>query len=118
MNKEKEIEEMAKVLFESGVALDATDFAFGVDGDDHFTRLAIKLVNVGFGNVKQAVNDFAERLKEKFSKRISALKNSEEECQEVGDWETAERCKVAYNEIENILNGFNQLITELYGADE
>lgn len=62
MNKEEEI---AKVLFESGVALDGTDFAFGIDGDDHFTKLAMELVKAGYGNVKQAVREFAEKLKEK-----------------------------------------------------
>lgn len=97
MNNEKEIEEMAKVLFESGVALDATDFAFGVDGDDHFTRLAIKLVNVGFGNVKQAVQEFAEELK----KRAKLLHEPNREWYE----------NVRVNEIDD-------LIAELYGADE
>lgn len=92
MINEKEIEEMAKVLFESGVAIDATDFAFGVDGDDHFTRLTVKLVNAGYGNVKQAVKEFAERLKEKM---------------ELNGYRSP-----LHNRI------IDDLITELYGADE
>lgn len=101
MNKEKEIEEMAKVLFESGVALDATDFAFGVDGDDHFTRLAIKLVNAGYGNVKQAVKEFVDRLKE------TAIDISKDVGTEYSVLQT-----------QTLLEQIDDLITELYGADE
>lgn len=94
----KEIEEMAKALFESGVALDATDFAFGVDGDDHFTRLAIKLVNAGYGNVKQAVKEFAERFKKEFLKHFPTLFTD-----------------AIYQCTDSELD---DLITELYGAEE
>lgn len=104
MDKEKEIEELAEEL-EKGKEYPYINTP---------TEMAERLVLVGYGNVKQAVKEVADRLKERSTNRITALKNSEEECQEVGDWETAARCKVAYNEIENVLNGLNQIITELY----
>lgn len=108
MNNEQEIEEMAKVLFESGVALDATDFAFGVDGDDHFTRLAIKLVNAGYGNVKQAVKEFAERLKKEIIEGGGTCLDEYDIGKQDG-----------YNSAcEHHRQAIDDLITELYGADE
>lgn len=120
MNNENEIERMAKNICKSSLAgcNFPTCSKCGIKDTCKARIYATRAVNAGYGNVKQAVKEFEEKLKEKFSKRISDLKNSEEECQEVGDWETAARCKVTYNEIENVLNGFNQLITELYGAEE
>ena len=106
MNNEQEIEEMAKVLFESGVALDATDFAFGVDGDDHFTRLAIKIVNAG--NVKQAVKEFAERLKKEIIEGGGTCLDEYDIGKQDG-----------YNSAcEHHRQAIEDLITELYGADE
>lgn len=64
MDKERDIKELAKTIYESGVALNGTDFAFGVSGDDHFTKLAKKLIAAGYGDTKQAVREFAEKLKE------------------------------------------------------
>ena len=41
MTDEKMIEEMAKVIYESKVAIDGSDMAFGLsDKDDHFHRIA------------------------------------------------------------------------------
>lgn len=110
MNNEKEIEEMAKVLFESGVALDATDFAFGVDGDDHFTRLAIKLVNANYGNVEKAVKEFAKRIKYFINSNtaIGCLQRDNEE-----EFVVEFSC-TPYAMLEFIDN----LITEIYGVDE
>ena len=49
MTKEQQIEEMAREIQKAGVALDGTDFAYGlVDRDDHFHRLAKKLVDTGY----------------------------------------------------------------------
>lgn len=92
MDKQKEIEEMAKVIFESGVALEGADFTLGVNGDDHFTRLAQRLINAGYGNVKQAVREFAEELKASFY-------------------------NMDYSAIA-IDNKIDNLITELYRAEE
>lgn len=107
MNNEKEIEEMAKVLFESGVALDATDFAFGVDGDDHFTRLAIKLVNAGYGNVKQAVMKFV----------LQVLKRADDRAI-FQEWYNYGRRGGRLIGMDGLKCVIDDLITELYGADE
>lgn len=64
MDKEREIKELAKTIYESGVALNGTDFAFGVSGDDHFTKLAKKVIEAGYGDIKQAVRKFAVAFKD------------------------------------------------------
>lgn len=81
MNKEEQIEEMAKAIYKSGVAIDATDIAFGLyDTDTHFHRMATKLYAGGYGNVKQAVKEFAERVKAKFyANSVSRTKGYKEE---------------------------------------
>lgn len=67
MEKEKKIEELAEAIYKSGVAIEGTDIAFGLyDTDTHFHRMAAKLYDAGYGNVKEAVKEFAEKLKKKF----------------------------------------------------
>ena len=66
MDKEKEIKDMAQKIYERGVALSPLDFVYGAHGDDHFTRIAKYLSDNGYGNVAQAVKEFAEKLKENF----------------------------------------------------
>ena len=57
LTNQKEIEEMAKSIYESKVALDGTDLAFGLIGDDdHFHRIAIYLYNAGYRNVKEIID--------------------------------------------------------------
>lgn len=68
MDKEREIKELAKIIYESGVALNGTDFAFGVSGDDHFTKLAKKLIEAGYGDTKQAVREFVKELRKRIDK--------------------------------------------------
>lgn len=72
MDKEKEIEKMAKAIYETGVAIDGTDVAFGLIDDSHFERMARKLVAEGYGDVRAAVKEFAEKLKEKFIGYVAA----------------------------------------------
>ena len=48
MDNQKDIEEMAKAIYETGVAIDGTDIAFGLMEDSHFHRMAGKLYNVGY----------------------------------------------------------------------
>lgn len=68
MEKEKKIEELAEAIYKSGVAIEGTDIAFGLyDTDTHFHRMAAKLYDAGYGNVKEAVKEFAERVKGIFS---------------------------------------------------
>lgn len=72
MDKQKEIEKMAKAIYETGVAIDGTDIAFGLIDDSHFERMARKLVAEGYGDVRAAVKEFAEKLKEKFIGYVAA----------------------------------------------
>lgn len=66
MDKEKEIERMSKAIYETGIAIDGTDIAFGLIDDSHFERMARKLVAAGYGDVHAAVKEFAERVKMAF----------------------------------------------------
>ena len=111
IDREKDVEELAQLLH--GSACGGNCHNKSCCCEDYFK--AEKVINLGYGNVSQAVNEFLNKMKDKFAKRISELKNREEECLEVGDTETATRCKVAYNEIQNVLNGFDNIIKELYG---
>ena len=60
MDKQKEIEKMAKAIYETGIAIEGTDIAFGLIEDSHFERIARKLVEEGYGDVREAVNDPAK----------------------------------------------------------
>lgn len=60
MDKQKEIEKMAKAIYDTGIAIDGTDIAFGLIEDSHFERIARKLVEEGYGVVREAVNDPAK----------------------------------------------------------
>ena len=66
MDKQKEIEKMAKAIYETGVAIEGTDIAFGLIDDSHFERMARKLVLKGYGDVRVAVKEFAESVKMAF----------------------------------------------------
>lgn len=51
---EEQVEEMAKAIYATGVALDGTDYAFGVyDNDDHFHRMASALIGANIGDVTE-----------------------------------------------------------------
>lgn len=57
-HKEKQIEEMAKDIYATGVAIDGIDIAYGVhDNDDHFHRMASELYEAGY----RKANDVLER---------------------------------------------------------
>ena len=56
MEKQKDIEEMAKAIYETGVAIDGTDIAFGLMEDSHFHRMAGKLYNAGYRNIKKLMH--------------------------------------------------------------
>lgn len=50
--REEQIEELAKAIYATGVALEGTDYAFGVyDNDDHFHRMANALIAANIGDV-------------------------------------------------------------------
>lgn len=76
---EKEIKEMAKSIYESKVALDGTDLAFGLIGDDdHFHRIARYLYNAGYHNVKDKVVLTKEEYHEKQLKSMLYSQMQEE----------------------------------------
>ncbi len=90
MNKEKEIEEMAK-------AIDYVIYQYSSDPntppDNNLSEcIAYDLIVRGYGNVKQAVKDFAEKLKEQM---------------ELNGYRSPLHNRIIDN-----------LITELYGVDE
>ena len=62
MDKQKEIEKMAKAIYETGIAIDGTDIAFGLIEDSHFERIARKLVAAGYGDVHAAVKETAQEI--------------------------------------------------------
>ena len=72
--REEQIEEMAKAIYATGVALDGTDYAFGVyDNDDHFHRMANALYDAGYRKQGDTVREFAEKLRDKeFSAKIGS----------------------------------------------
>lgn len=52
MIKQEQIEEMAKEIFNSGIAIQASDLAYGlIDNDDHFHRLAKYLYAAGYRKI-------------------------------------------------------------------
>lgn len=53
MTDKEMIEEMARVIFERGVALDGTDFVFGLNGSDHFERIATAIYNAGYRKIPE-----------------------------------------------------------------
>lgn len=88
MEKEKQIEEMAKVLcslIKDGIRKDCEKCYFKHDGYRHtckFRKRAIKLYKAGYGNVKEAVKEaehraeVAERALKDCSKRLSVFTKS------------------------------------------
>lgn len=76
MEKEKQIEEMIKIT-DSHNCPKGQCFKFGYSCN----RCKIEtLVNAGYGNVKQAVKEFAERVKAKFyANSVSRTKGYKEE---------------------------------------
>lgn len=91
MNKLEEIDRLGKVIANSGY--------FGKHNDENM--LAQDILDAGYGNIKQAVKEFAEKLKE------IAIDISKD----VGIEYSVLRTQTLLEQIDN-------LITELYGADE
>lgn len=50
MDKQKQIEEMAKVIFERGIALESIDFVYK---SDHFERIATTLYDAGYRKIPE-----------------------------------------------------------------
>lgn len=62
--EKKEIEKMAKAIYETKDCLEEIDYRYGLfDNDDHFHRIARKLTIAGYGKVEDYKKEI-ERLKE------------------------------------------------------
>ena len=59
---EQEKREYAIDIYKAGIALDATDFAFGVDGDSHFDRLAEHLAKLGYRKEEEVQKETAKEI--------------------------------------------------------
>lgn len=99
MNKEKEIEEMARI----SATLNICEFkCFECPNISCEVKARVqRLQNAGYGNVKQAIKEFAEKLKE------IAIDISKD----VGIEYSVLRTQTLLEQIDN-------LITELYGGNE
>lgn len=61
--REEQVEEMAKAIYATGVALDGTDHAFGVyDNDDHFHRMANALYAAGYRKQSDTAREILQKL--------------------------------------------------------
>lgn len=61
-SKEQQIEEMAKDIYSTGIAIDGTDIAYGVyDNDDHFHRMARKLYAAGYRKQSDVVREIISK---------------------------------------------------------
>lgn len=94
MDKEKEIEEMARDLDKNCLA-----FTFGYSIETTTIKFAEMLINAGYGNVKQAVKEFAEAV-------LKELDLIEEHCLDMHNWqgqsavcECTERLKDKFKEL-------------------
>lgn len=91
MNRENEIKGMAKVLFGHYCGNDECGKCKEPNCIDY--RKAERLFNAGYGNIEQAVKEFVKELKD-------YIRNKYAGCETIRIWE------------------LDDLITELYGADE
>ncbi len=61
--REKEIGELAQTIFSSGVAIDGTDIAYGLTGNDsHFHRMAAKLIDSGYRKSEEVRKETAKSI--------------------------------------------------------
>lgn len=100
MDKEKEIEEMAKFccIHKNRECKTCCTYVGGVCIEHcAYHSFAERLQEAGYGNVKQSVREFAEKLKEELWKFD-------------GSWQEYDG--------EELCETVDKLITELYGADE
>ena len=61
MTRKQQIDEIAKIIFERGVALESIDFIHGLKGSDHFTRIATAIYNAGYRNASKET-EFKQRV--------------------------------------------------------
>lgn len=118
MNKEKEIEEMGKAMCEKF----RSDHC-GNDCECANEFIAEKLINAGYGNVKQAVEEFAEKVKPIIGELVELMFNDYESHCKITNCEKDDGiscgCNICIEENEKLWKSkIDNLITELYGVDE
>ena len=100
MDKQKQIEEMAKVIFERGVALECIDFIHGLKGSDHFYRIATALYNAGYRKIPDGAVVIPKTITEDTdSETLLAIANYNERVRKVERKETAEKFAERLKEI-------------------
>lgn len=110
MNNEKEIERMAKAMQDGLSQWDSETHDFTV-------LLAEILCEKGYGNVKQAVKEFAEKLKRLCNKRCKLFQGLCDNCSSREKRLSYEYMKLR-NEWITMEQEINNLIIELYGGKE
>lgn len=86
MDNRKDIEEMAKAIYETGVAIDGTDIAFGLMEDSHFHRMAGKLYNAGYRLESEVRKETAREILNKIYDEIEKARLESEFQDENGKW--------------------------------
>ena len=114
--KENQIYDIAKIIFERGVALDGIDFACGLVGSDHFDRIARAIYNAGYRNCKDKV----VLSKEELNTLIGNIEKSSEIKAEELDKVRKETIKEIIDKIDDMIGGkmIAQALREIYEVEE
>lgn len=96
MTDKEMIEEMARVIFERGVALDGIDFVFGLNGSDHFERIATAIYNAGYRKIPE---DSVVMTREYYNEMVDDVKVSKEKLAHIIDSTKAKTRKETAREI-------------------
>lgn len=121
MNKEKEIEEMEKAIISANARVweDGGDcYHAGEYREPTARERAERLINAGYGNIEQAVKEFAEDLEKKFGARIDWLRERQRMFAEQRDYREAHCYMVARMELESSIDYFYELLKEKFGEVE
>lgn len=117
MDKEKEIKELKNILLENKHHFREEDL------NKRYTKEAIILISLGYGNVAQAVKEFAEnKVKPLIDELVELLFNDNESTCRVEDCEKSDDipcgCSICIEENKQVWKKkLDNLITKLYGAE-
>lgn len=112
--REEQIEELAKAIYATGVALEGTDYALGVyDDDDHFHRMANALYAAGYRKQSEVIDAFVGKIS------AVALQMRYEASRAYQQGRSLSKAQFAFGEenaIVNLMEQINNLAKE-YGAE-
>lgn len=118
MDKEKEIKELKNILLENKYHFTDENL------DKRYAKAAIILISLGYGNVKQAVKEFAENnVKPLIDELVELVFNQDDgnckvdNCNKPDDIQCGASICIEENK-QVWKKKLDNLITELYGADE